>query len=177
MAITPFCTISDVEVLWSEFGVDERLIDEAGGTEVSGLADSCLELVTSKIMQKLCMRYDLTHLQNSAWVKWCCATLTAEMLGMRRGNPVPLSIVAEADRYREDLTAISHMQLNLIGDTGVPLPARAIPGSSGHLPAVSNVRIDGRYQNAKVRRVDATSTQLPSVLPQQWPTVDPFLFP
>lgn len=177
MAITPFCDIDDVEVLWSEFGVDERLTDEAGGTEVVGLAASCLEKATTLIMQKLAQRYALSDLQASSWVKWCCATLAAEFIGLRRGNPVPQSIVEEANRYREDLQEIHDLQVNLIGDDGLPLPARAIAGSSGHLPAVSNIRIDGRYQNAKVRRIDITSTQLPSNADQQWPTVDPFLFP
>lgn len=176
MATAPLCTIADVQVILSPFATTDRIDDDFDGSADTGLADSCIALVSTKVQRVLLGRYSLTSITSNQWVRWCTATLVAEFLCLRRANPVPASIAEDAKEYRDTLLQIGNMEADLFDDAGLPVAQASIPGSVSDLPAVSNMTIDGRFQRSKLRRIDSISTQLPANGMSN-PAIDYYLLP
>jgi hypothetical protein len=146
-----YCSISEIEAIYSIFGVNARLDDDQDGYgEVN--VGAIIEQATSMMNRYLLKRYGVTAIAATTWAKWCCATLGAVLIARRRGNDVPQSILDERDDYLEALKAIGNGQEDLIADDG--------PASTAYdeTPTVSNLTVDGRFTRQKVRRVPTTST-------------------
>ncbi len=152
MAVTAYCTTTQLTQLWSQFGMNVRLDDNEDGLADSGVADAVIEKSTTTVNRYLLQRYTVAVCAASAWVKWCTAVIAACDLARRRGNPVPEALADEEQRYLEALANILAGKENLVTDDGVAPPAL------DNTPTVSNMMIDGRYRRAKVRRIPATST-------------------
>ncbi|HVX15949.1 MAG TPA: hypothetical protein VHC22_32495 [Pirellulales bacterium] len=150
LAIT-YCSIAEVQAVWSVFGVAARLDDDLDGApELNQQVP--IEQACSLMNRFLFKRYSAATIAASTWAKWCAATLAAVVLARRRGNAVPDDLQKEADDYRDVLKEIRAGREDLIADDGPATPV------SDELMAVSNLAIDGRWLRAKVRRVDSTST-------------------
>jgi hypothetical protein len=152
MAVTPLCTITEIEAKLSQFGLESCLDDDKDGAADPTLADSVIEKASADVGQFLLVRYAPAAIAASAWVKWVTATFAARDASRRRGNPCPESLLEECKDYLEQLKAIRDGLEPLIGDTG-PVPPRF-----NDLPTVSNLIVDGRFRRSKIRRVEATST-------------------
>lgn len=148
-----FCDQSDVEFIWSSFGVLVRLDDDAGGSADSGVMDWWLEKAAGDVRKCLQPRYSEAVLSDNDWVTKCTAHFAARGIALRRGNGIPEGLQAECDQYRKDLEKMQQGLMHLPADAGGP-EAPALD----NLPSVSNMVIDGRYKRAKVRRIPSTST-------------------
>ena len=152
MAVTAYATVSELDRIWSEFGVTVRADHDADGDADDGIIDGVLEEATTEVNAYLLERYTVAVCAASAWVKWATAHIAAELLGESRGNPVPQTIHDRVEKYRAELTLIRDGRRHLKSDTGLATPR------NDSRPAVTNFSIDGRYSRAKVRRIPATST-------------------
>lgn len=167
MAVVPYATRTELEHIWSEFGVDVRLDDDDDGVAQSGLVAAVLEEATVKVNYHLLARYSVATLAASAWVKWAAANIAACLLARRRGNPIPEAMQADCDEYLDALKEIKAGSTDLPADAGLASP------EFDSMPSVSNLTVDGRYRRRKVRRVASTSTGSPPVGgPQQFNTRD-----
>lgn len=146
-----YCSVAEVEAIYSIFGVNVRLDDDQDGYGEVNIG-AIVEQASSLMNRFLLKRYAPAVIATSTWAKWCCATFAAMLLARRRGNEVPESIQADLQDYRETLKAIGEGQEDLMADDG---PAAPVYDGT---PAVSNLTIDGRFTRQKIRRVPTTST-------------------
>lgn len=147
--MSAYCSQDDVEEVLSEAGVLLRTDDDPEGVEDASKVTAVIEAASSRIDMFLLRRYSASSLQSSIWVKWCCAYLSACLLSKRRGNPCPESIGFECQQYVDWLKEIRDGLMDLPG----------VAPSSDVLPSVSNFTVDARFNRAKVRRVQSTSTR------------------
>lgn len=151
-----YCTTTEIQAIWSAFGVNARLDDDLDGVADQDVS-AVIEQATSRINAYVLRRYAVTTCTASTWLKWCCATFSATLLARRRGNDIPDSLLTEAQEYRDALAEIKQGTLDLPADDGPAIPY------SDETPAISNLTIDERFQQSKVRRVPRTSTGGPQV--------------
>lgn len=153
MAVTPYCTSTNVERVYSTFGVTSATDDDFDGDSDDDIVDDLIEKATSDVNRYLFPRgYTVAVCAASTWVKWCTAVLACNDICRHRGNPIPLPLAEEAQRYRDALQAILDGNADLTTDDGMA------PPSLDNSPTVSNLTVDGRYPRAKIRRVPSTST-------------------
>lgn len=146
-----YCTIAEIEAIYSIFGVNAQLDDDQDGYgEVN--VGAIIEQASSLMNRYLLKRYSATTIAASTWAKWCCATFGAVLLARRRGNEVPASITADIEDYKATLEAIGKGQEDLIADDGPAAPVW------DETPALSNLTVDGRFTRQKIRRISTTST-------------------
>jgi hypothetical protein len=149
----PYSTKTEIEQIISALGVDLTSGDDFTViAEDTANITAAIEKVDSIIDFNLRKLYSAVSIDASTWVKWCSATLASCQLFRRRGNPCPESLSKECDQYLEDLKAIARAEMTL--------PDAAYLGN--HFPTLTNVRIDMRYTNRQIRRVQSTSTGNPS---------------
>ncbi len=143
-----FCLQAQVEVILSEEGVRNYLDDDRQGEAIASYVTDCIEMATAEIMMYCSARYSRETLQQSVWVKWTAATMTAYFITRRKGFESPASLVA---RYTSLIDT-----LKLIQQGGMSIPELAERNESA--PAMSNVTIDSRFQTAKTRVERTIST-------------------
>lgn len=147
--VSAYCSITEVQNIWSEDGVMRRTDDDPEDVLDSSEVTAVIAQASSRIDMYLGRRYSSSALNGNAWVTWCCAYLSACLLSKRRGNPCPESIGAECQQYVEWLKEIRDGLMD-VPDTA---PEHDV------LPAVSNLTVDARWRRTKVRRVASTSTR------------------
>lgn len=155
MAVTTYCSTTDIDTILSSFGSLVRCDDNQDGTADSGMASACIERGAVLVNQYTLVRYTVSEVSASSWAKWTNAVFAAYEICVRRNNPPPQSLADERDRLLEELRRIREGIIPLMGDTGPATPRH----SDG--PAVSNMVVDGRYSTQKVRRKRTTSTGAP----------------
>ena len=156
MALTLYCSETELDDLLSSFGVQTRTDDaDAGSTDETQITP-VTERATSDVNFALMQRYPLSILAPGGtaitWVKWATAIIAAVYLCQRRGNDVPESL---AEGYAETKTKLDEIrtgQMQLIGDSGRVNP------QFDDTPAVSNFTFNEWYRRTKIRRVPSTST-------------------
>ena len=152
MAITALCSQTDLGYILSTTGVVLRLAADADGSADSGIATAVLEEGTVLVYSHLLQRYSVAVIAASTWAKWAAAYMSIRILGRRRGNTMPKSLLEEATRWLESLERIRDGKASLISDTGLSAP------KVDALPTVSNMTVDGRFAANNVRRVKLSST-------------------
>lgn len=152
MAVTALCSQTDVEFVWSSFGVVTRLDDDYDGTADTGLMTKGIEKATTDVLWYL-SRFALSVVQGSAWVKWATAYVAAVTIARRRGMSCPDGLLLEAEDYLAKLQQIKD-GAPLIVDDGTQAPPR-LDGSG---PVATNYTVDMRRPRTKVRRVPVSST-------------------
>ena len=146
-----YCSQTEINAIWSAFGVNARLDDDLDGVADQDIA-AVIEQASSRMNRFLLRRYSAATISAATWAKWCCAVFAAAILARRRGNDIPQSLVDEVQEYNETLKAIGQGTEDLMADDG---PANPI---SDETPAYSNLTIDGRFTRSKVRRVPSSSS-------------------
>lgn len=151
MATTTYCLRVDVENIISSAGLNMSADDNRDGI-VSAAEElhvtRAIEMSASNMNARLGRRYKLSDLSDNDWVKFCNATLAAEMVMRRRGNGPPPSVVDAADQFRDDLNDI------VAGRLSVPEQSESFDFSM----AVSNYITRRAQRDQKVRVDTAIST-------------------
>jgi len=156
--MSAYCSQSDVESIMSEVGVDLHADDrwplwtEDPGSPISPAAGDtataiqyvteAIERASAKIDMGLGMKFEPSSFPSSDWVKWCCAYLAACEIFRRRGNSIPDSILSQCEYYTEIIDRVMSGEIGYIPD----LTPRHEP-----IPAMSNLRVDNRYVDARIR--------------------------
>lgn len=146
-----YCSQTEINAVWSAFGVNVRLDDDLDGVADQDVA-AIIEQASSRMNRFLFRRYTALTISACTWAKWCCAAMAAAIIARRRGNDIPQSLVDEVKDYQDALTAIGDGREDLPADDGPATP------KWDETPAFSNLTIDGRFTRAKVRRVPSTSS-------------------
>lgn len=151
MPATPYCAREDIDDVLSDEGVGYRATDEANQIEKSGLVTRTIRQASDRVNLYCGERYTAAELATSDYIISATAVIAAYMLSTRRGNPPPPSLEA---RYKEVFEELGKIQL---GQADVP----GIVTRGGSVPVLSNLRIDGRYRQSKVRVQPDISTGTP----------------
>lgn len=151
MAVTLLCSQTDVENIWSAFGVSVRADDRDTVGNAQHIA-AMLEKSSADVQAYLLARYDAAVIAASTWCKWAAAIFCCVDMARRRGNAPPGPMFEEYTRYKTDLEAIRDGSLLLTTDTGLA------PMSSDLAAVVSNFRVNSRYAQP-VRRLPISSTE------------------
>lgn len=116
MSTTTYCLRADVEDIISAAGVAMAVDDNRDGVNTpaeDARVTRAIEMAASNMNSRIGRRYKLSDLSSNDWVKFCNATLAAEMVMRRRGNGPPPSVVDAADQYRDDLNDILADRLSI----------------------------------------------------------------
>lgn len=111
--------------------------------------------------------YDVNGLQSSSLINRWATILACYYGSMQRGNPPPEAIDAQATEI--------FRKLELIGQGKYQLPG--IPLASDMRPSMSNVKIDRRFVQQKVRVQQNISTDAPTDLSQNQSIDVPTTYP
>lgn len=156
MALTVYATQTQVEQIWSQYGVTVRIDDNADGDVVdsgeTATMTAFLGKATTDVNIYLLQRYTVAVCAASTWVSWVTAVFAAVELARRRGEPVPPALQAEYERLLALLEKIAAGLMDLVGDEGLVNPQFDVGAT------VSNLTVDGRHRRAKIRRIPSTST-------------------
>jgi phage gp36-like protein len=121
-------------------------------------AQECIDQATDEILLYVYRRYGDAAIQGSRMLKRWCVVLACVYLCERRGNPVPESLLAEAQRIMETLEKIRIGKLLLPG----------VPVRSPSVPAMSNLHVDRRYPRSQVRVTIHNSSVVPLSKPRDY---------
>lgn len=124
MAVTPYCSLTDLQDRLSDEGVNLRLDDKPT------VYSKVINRASTKIDQYCRPRYTTANLAVSDWVKEAATTISVFMLCGRRGNPPPAAIAAD---YEE---LIDWLKLIASGARNLP----DVPMRKTEVPVLSNVR-------------------------------------
>ncbi|MCI0333551.1 MAG: DUF1320 domain-containing protein [Planctomycetes bacterium] len=154
------CTETEMQRLFSVYGVTAHADHDADGVSDSGVVDDCINQATEEIRFYLWKNYSDAALTTSTLVNRWATTLAVYFLCLRRGNPVPDSLLAEFQRIMELLAS------------GQPIPNLPLRGDLR--PTMSNVEIDRRYYRNKIRVTRPNSTDAATTLTQHEATEVPY---
>lgn len=121
----------------------------------SQTASECIEFSIAYLKGRLAAKYPPNLLANSPILREWATVIAARTLCTRRGNPIPDSLEM---RYQEIialnglLDQVFHSVIALIDDAG-----NVITGKASSAPVMSNLRVDRRYPNERIRVVRQTS--------------------
>src|SRR3990167_10175431 len=153
---TVYCTQADVEAILSAEGLVDRTDDSEDLAGETALITLVIQWATDRVNLYVARRYTVADLATSTFINDVTAHFASCQFCKRRGNPCPESLNEQCKEFLEELKKIKD------GDLTLPNS----PERSNQLPALSNVRIDGRFQNAKVRVQKTISTGGESTLGQ-----------
>lgn len=140
---SPWSTQADIETLVGLQAVIQASndSDSAGDVNETNL-NAAISRADTRIKFAISKKYDTSAIDSgNDWIRWCSATLATAALFRRRGNPIPPGIEDDLKEFERQLQLISE------GNGEIPdYVPRVEPGL-----AMSNVRIDPRYQTSKIR--------------------------
>jgi hypothetical protein len=152
--MTFLCEKTDMQNVLSAFGVEAFSDHEETGADNDAVIDFCRTQATGEMRGWIGQLYELTELSKSELVTAWVAVMSCYYLCMKRGNPIPDSLVDEYDRITNPQTGIiAQVQKEkfLIPD---------IRRKATNIPVFSNMTIDRRYRRETVRVTSANSSQL-----------------
>jgi len=143
-----YCAKPDVEFMLSRFGLQAFLNEtDASAPVLAGRLASAINWASTRIDFYLRMRYDPLYLTGNDYVRWAAALFCAVMI-VRRKNQEHAGLSAEFDEIKDQLTQIQEFQAEVPG----AYPISELGAWS------SNVRIDQRFFQRKIRVSTETST-------------------
>jgi phage gp36-like protein len=145
-----------MERKFGEYGLTSFSDHNSDGTRDTGVIDDCIEQASAEIAMLAGQRYLLTDLATHPLVQAWATTFAIYFLCQRRGNSIPTSLGDEFNRISTILEKIVTGEMKLPG----------LDEFTGIRPTLSNLTIDRRYPNNRVRvRTSAGSgRQTPSQL-------------
>lgn len=146
MAVTQYCTRSDVEDLLSAGTVRSLLDDDDDGVAEVSISRT-LDRAALKINQYCQRHYTVAELAANDWVKHAAAVIAANFLFQRRANSPPGELEEEHEEILEFLREVYTGSCDLPGATPRGWDA----------PSMANLTIDGRYGQGKIRVQDRIS--------------------
>lgn len=155
-----YCTAADLDRYLSSVGVINFADHEDAGISTDDVVTDCIERSTEEINAVLIQRYDLAILANHKLLKHWSTVMACRYLCLRRGNMPPESLEMEyreiMDRESGKLRDAATGRINLLS-TFRP---------QDNVPSFSNLTIDRRYVEEKVRVKTRNSSPLTSDLEQ-----------
>lgn len=155
------CDQADMERLFSAYGITGFADHDEDGTNDADVVEDCIIQASGEIGMYLGQQYDTDSLASNTLVNRWAALAATYFLTMRRGNPPPVSLDTEFKRLLDPETGL----IPRIGKGAIKLDGVALKGN--RTLSFSNVRIDRRYPQSKVRVLQNISSQQPSVLPRK----------
>ena len=120
------------------------------------IVDECIAFASALFLGRLISRYPLSSLRRSPLSNEFCTVIAARTLCNRRGNPIPESTEM---RYQEIIERdglidqIYKGTIKLVDANG-----SIIAGKGSNHPTMSNLRVDRRHINEKIRVKTQSST-------------------
>jgi len=161
--MSAYCTTADMSRLFASYGVTAFADHDESGTADTGVTDDCISQASEEIDMYALQLYAAASLATSALINRWATVMAVYFLCMRRGNGIPESIAAEFDRIMAMLLKVA--------DGTLKLPGVAMDGDLR--PSFSNLKVDRRYRDSRIRVRRSVSTDAPSVLSQDFATDPP----
>ncbi len=136
-------------------------IDSFSDGDSDTVAD-CITYAAGLVLGKLATKYPLTYLAGSLLLIEYATIIAARTLCPRRGNPIPESLellyqgIVSEGGFLDQIVA---GQIKLIDASG-----NIIAAKGSFAPTMSNLRVDRRYPNERIRVVEQSSTNVQSKL-------------
>lgn len=156
LVATPYCTATQLDRYVSSAGVVEFADHDDDGSADDEVVNDCINEATEEINGYCQQRYAPADLAGSTLVNRWAVKLAAYFLTQRRGNPPPDSFAMEFQRVVALLEKVAAGAYQL---PGVALRADL-------RPSWSNLRVDRRYGQRKIRVKKDTSSDSPTELRQ-----------
>lgn len=156
LAIT-YCTQADLERKMGAKAIVAYADHDADGIADTGVIDDAINQATEELDAYLTNRYSQASLQTSPIVTRWATTLASYFLSINRGNPPPESLAAE-------FTRIMTLLVDVVSTGVYQLPGVSL--RSDMRPTLSNLRIDRRYTQSKIRVEKAISSTTPTTSTQ-----------
>jgi phage gp36-like protein len=154
MPATLYATQSDLERLFSSYGVTSFSDHDQDGVNDTDVVSDCITQASQEL-EFYCRRYAPAALSQSSLITRWCTVISCVFLCQRRGNPVPESLQAEMDRI--------YAMLKEIDQNGKPIPG--IGQSSACVPKFSNLTVERGFCEP-VRVVRGNGSHAPVSTPQ-----------
>jgi phage gp36-like protein len=151
-----YCEEADVRRLFSAHGVTAFADHDQDGESDAEVVNDCINQACEEINLYAQQRYTPAQLATSTLIARWTTTLACYFLCLRRGNPVPASIEGEFTRILSKLEQIA-------------LGSLALPGIAlrdDMRPSMSNLTVDRRYPQSRIRVTPNNSTDAPTRLTQ-----------
>ena len=149
-----------IERLLSRCGVVSFSDHNREGDPDDGVVDDCINRAAQETELFATQRYAQAGLVNSPlFVEWN-TLVAAYFLCYRRGNPVPESLQFEFDRIMD----VENGLLAKVAKGKLQLPG--VPLKADLRPTFSNLKVDRRYRQSKVRVTTNNSSNAPTKLTQ-----------
>ena len=151
MAYTPLTTEEEIKMLFSDSGVDLRLLS-AG--DASATLDWFIKDATTTVTMYAGQRYEVSTLATDNYIRIAATWIAAYRLSQREGNPSLFHV-----RYQEIM-----VELEQIRDGILPL----IDANTrwDMVPSISNIVHDPRHRSQTLRVDRDTSTAIGGTRPQ-----------
>lgn len=162
MPTTLYCDEADMNRLFSSYGVTAFADHDESGSSDSGVTDDCIIQASQEIDLYCRQQYAAAVLATSDLINRWATVMSVYFLCMRRGNPIPKSIEAEFERIMDLLTKVSTGELVL-----------DLATDGDRRPSFSNLKVDRRYRDARIRVRRSVSTDAPSVYQQDFDNIPP----
>jgi len=160
MAMTPLATDAQIGRYMSVYGIATYADHDQDGAADTSVLDDCKGYAMGMLIGRLSHRYTYTVLLSAAMLPEVFVIITLRELCLRRGNPPPASLEM---RYQEIvakeglLDNIRSGREMLVDSDGEPLRAR-----TASVPMHSNLRVDRRFSEKRIRVVSGSSNTYPS---------------
>lgn len=146
-------SLTEMQRLLSTVGVTEFADHDDSGAADTDVVEDCINQATEE-MRMYCWRYADDTLATSTLANRWATVLACYFLTTRRGNPPPDSL---AMQYGD---VMAKLELVRIGTLKLP----GIATKANYSPAFSNLIIDRRWPDSRVRRVAQNSDQIATQL-------------
>jgi phage gp36-like protein len=155
-----YCTAVDLDLYLSAVGVGAFADHEEDPSTESDVIEACIERATEEINSVLRNRYDIPALANNALLKHWSTVMACRFLCIRRGNMPPESLEYE---YREIVDRDTGKLIDAVRGK-INLLASFKP--SDNVPSFSNLTVDRRYIDEKVRVRTRSSNNIATKIEQ-----------
>lgn len=167
MALVALTNVSRLNSFLSVFGVISFSEHDQQGSDTY-IINECLDYASAFILGRVAGVYPASRLGGSVLLQEMATVIAARVLCTRRGNPVPESLEMRYQEIIEKgglLDQIVSRSILLYNENG-----QLIAGVGAQAPVVSNLQVDRRYWNEKVRVVRGTSMKAESGLERDFAT-------
>jgi phage gp36-like protein len=167
---TTYCTVAEVQRFLSTVGAVAYADHDDDGVADTDVIEDCINQATEEIDGYAGQRHTQAALAGSSLVTRWCVIIASYFLAIRRGNPPPESLALEFNRILDPDSGM----LARVATGKYQLPRVALRADLR--PTWSNLRIDRRWPNSKIRVTRANSSDAATELEQdhstEYPSVD-----
>lgn len=166
LVTNPYTTQERIERLFSSQGVTAFADHDGDGNADASVIDDCINRATAEIRAKLTRFYlDADLASHELIVEWA-TVLATYFLCQRRGNPSPDTFTDDVVYIRQQINELMTLQW-VLSD---------IPFRGGSPCTVSNLTVDRRYRQSRIRVTEQSSSDAPTLMTQDSAAEVPAIF-